>query len=112
MTIRKNKKSLRGKNAKQRRLLMSAIDSDNLSRYHQLNALKLTVKKFLPFSIVECPEFRTSTSMLVADDSVNISDMHSRTVKKLILEMYLATAARTRTAMQEAVLAVPIPIFI
>jgi len=59
-------------------------------RYHHINVVKLIVKKMLPFHFAETAEFRLFVKMLDQKEVYKVH-LHSKTVKKIIFELYSST---------------------
>ena len=64
-------------------------------RYHEINPVKLIIKRMLQFNFVKDETFRTFARKLDHRDEFN-PKMHSERVKKIVLEMYLACTERIR----------------
>ena len=67
----------------------------NPNRLHEINFVKLIIRKMLPFKFGECAEHRTFISLLDQNGSFG-NEIHSKKVKKEILDMYQATFAKIK----------------
>ena len=97
MKVIKKKTELKTRNMAERNVFLQM----NPTRYHEINMAKIFVAKLLPFTFPECPEVRTFAGMLDSEGHFK-NDLTRHRMKKIILEMYAATALKLAQALTAA----------